>query len=385
MKNTFLKSIRIRNFKAIRDTGMLRLSPLTVFIGNNGSGKSSVLEALETFQSIVRDGVDEAMRPWHGFEHIWNKAVAHDDRRETRDKRAHQTNAMSFSIVGGDYRAKMDLTMGKGGNQLFIQREEVKIRNGSRGTRNDQGAIDSPPGPERIRRKSKLEDGESILQDLGAGGLGRWQFLGLVPQNMGEPVSQKRAGGEVRLAKDGSNIAQYLRWIRDENPATFDAIVESLRFVLSYARDVQPALTSELERTVYLQMTEGNFKVPGWLFSTGTLRVLALLALLRSPQPPPLIAVEEIENGLDPRTVHLILDEIRAVVQSGRSQVLLTTHSPYLLDLLPLQTLILCERDEDGTPRFWPPANSTEVKSWARSFAPGRLYTTGRFRREGKS
>jgi len=39
-------------------------TPLTVFIGNNGSGKSSIIEALETFQSVVLNGLDEAMIPW---------------------------------------------------------------------------------------------------------------------------------------------------------------------------------------------------------------------------------------------------------------------------------------------------------------------------------
>ena len=62
--------------------------------------------------------------------------------------------------------------------------------------------------------------------------------------------------------------------------------------------------------------------MPGWLLSTGTLRVLALLALLRHPHPPSLIMIEEIENGLDPRSVHLIVDEIRNAVEMGLTQVI---------------------------------------------------------------
>ena len=52
-----LQSVRIRNFKAIIDSKTVKLGPLTVFIGNNGAGKSSLTEALETYQSIVRDGL----------------------------------------------------------------------------------------------------------------------------------------------------------------------------------------------------------------------------------------------------------------------------------------------------------------------------------------
>ncbi|HKV39440.1 MAG TPA: AAA family ATPase [Blastocatellia bacterium] len=54
-----------------------------------------------------------------------------------------------------------------------------------------------------------------------------------------------------------------------------------------------------------MQLSEGKFRVPGWVLSQGTLRPLALLALLRHPMPPPLIVIEEIENGLDPRVGHL--------------------------------------------------------------------------------
>ena len=57
-----LQAVRIRNFKAIVDSKTVKLGPLTAFIGNNGSGKSSLIEALETYQSIVRDGLDTAMQ-----------------------------------------------------------------------------------------------------------------------------------------------------------------------------------------------------------------------------------------------------------------------------------------------------------------------------------
>ena len=50
---TYLRAIRVRNFKAVRDSGLIRLTPLTVFVGNNGVSKSSLMEALETYQSVV--------------------------------------------------------------------------------------------------------------------------------------------------------------------------------------------------------------------------------------------------------------------------------------------------------------------------------------------
>ena len=62
----------------------------------------------------------------------------------------------------------------------------------------------------------------------------------------------------------------------------------------------RPRLRAELERKAYLQLTNRHFKVPGWMLSSGTLRVLVLLTTLRHPRPPPLVIVEKIENGLAP-------------------------------------------------------------------------------------
>ena len=205
-----------------------------------------------------------------------------------------------------------------------------------------------------------------------------WQVLPLSPERMGLPVPQQRTKGAVRLANDGSNVADFLLDMRRQDANAFNGIVETMAFVLPYAKDIQPTLTSsEIERKAWLQLSEDTFKVPGWLLSTGTLRMLALLALLRHPSPPPLIVVEEIENGLDPRSIHLIVEEIRSAVLAGVTQVVVTTHSPYLLDLLTLEHLVVVERDGEGHPRFIRPADHKNLQAWAQEFAPGKLYTMG--------
>ena len=193
---------------------------------------------------------------------------------------------------------------------------------------------------------------------------------------MGHPTSEQQATQRIRLARDGSNVAEYLNEIRDRDKAAFDGILDAVRFVLPYAVDVQPLLTSELERAFYLKMKEGTFEVPGWLLSTGTLRVLALLAELRHPDPPPVLVVEELENGLDPRTLNMVVEEIRAATMAGRTQVVVTTHSPYLLDLLDLSHIVIVER-KDGETVFRRP-DEKGLAAWSKSFSPGRLYTMGR-------
>src|SRR5438094_4143151 len=97
MKKPPLQSFRLQNFKAVRDSGVVEFGPLTVFIGNNGSGKSSLIDGLETFRDIVLSDLDVAMTRWRGFEHVWNQAQPHE-MRHPLDHRPHHTNPMMFRI-----------------------------------------------------------------------------------------------------------------------------------------------------------------------------------------------------------------------------------------------------------------------------------------------
>ncbi|MBK7617500.1 MAG: AAA family ATPase [Burkholderiales bacterium] len=367
-----LQSVRVRNFKAVVDSKVVKLGPLTAFIGNNGAGKSSLIEALETYQAIVRDGLDVAMQRWLGIEHVRHKG------QEAKERMGKVVNAISWEVALGESRRKvtrlaMKVNNDPAANHMFIASERVTGVDGIWVER-DQAAGLQSYGPGRSMLPYSLnEDLVHAADEVLA-----WQFLTLSPERMGLPVPQQRTKGQVRLASDGSNVADFLLDLRRQSPNAFDGIVETMAYVLPYAKDIQPTLSSsEIERKAWLQLSEDTYKVPGWLLSTGTLRMLALLALLRHPTPPPLIVVEEIENGLDPRSIHLIVEEIRSAVLAGTTQVIIITHSPYLLDLLTLEHLVVVERDAQGHPRFARPADNDSLQRWALEFAPGKLYTMG--------
>ena len=90
--------------------------------------------------------------------------------------------------------------------------------------------------------------------------------------------------------------------------------------------------------------------------------------------------VDELENGLDPRAIGFVVEEIREAVENGGKQVIATTHSPYLLDKLTLAHVVTVERSPGGPPIFRRPDNDPALVSWAERFAPGSLYTMGLFR-----
>ena len=386
---------------------MVKFTPLTVLIGDNGSGKSSLVEGLRTYQKIVTDGLDAAMGMWRGFEYITNPP--RDFLGEVATQ-SHSANSVEFVLRGqtghSAYRTAMTISLASvrgrhddnGTDEIFVERETIQQGRKLVMVRGSDGQVQfgddltvsarlpshmSIVSPwlllmESLNNEHAKEARENVLDILTGF---NWQFISLNPYSLGDPRPLQRTDRRVSLNADGSNIAEYLLDIRQIDEYAYSGIVESLQFVLPYLTDLQPKLTSELARSVYLQMTERDFKVPGWLLSTGTLRILCLLALFRHPEPPPLIVIEELENGLDPRIIHFIVEELRHIVQSGRSQVIVTSHSPYLLDLLPLEYIVLVER-VDRVPTFSRPADDDSVRRWSRNFAPGRLYTMGNFGRE---
>ncbi|MGA2701853.1 MAG: ATP-binding protein [Isosphaeraceae bacterium] len=376
-----LKKIAIENFKAVRQSGEVELTPLTVFIGNNGSGKSSLIEGLEAYSDIVVKGLDDAFENWLGVDQTWNKAVLHR-RRSTKNRGDAYDNPISMHLKGhwgrGAFNSMLEVAPEVEGGQARIEKEFLKLPTGRLYRRDYTGRAESF-NDETLERVRRVAPTESASPQDWSNMCRSWQFLRLNPYAMGKPNRTRGMGSFPVFERDGSNIGQYLLSLRDASVDAFEGYLEALRFVVPFARDLQATISDAIERRAYLEMTEKDFKVPGSLLSTGTLRAAALLACLRHPVPPPLLIVEEIENGLDPRTMHLIVEEIRAAISSGRTQVLLTTHSPYLLDLLDLSHIVVVER-EKGQPVFRRP-DSDQLIEWSKTFSPGRLYTMGRLTR----
>ena len=374
-----VSSLRIKNFKAIKDSGILKFSPLTFFIGNNGSGKSSIIEALETVQQYTLNGLDETMHKWRGFEHVWYRGVDHKY-VEGKGATMLQANPMEFAVLGHANEKKYiyasQITVGENDSLLF-KKEILRFRDGVNITRNEKGKYVNSSKDKYFT----LELGESVLTRNLRSWVSSWQFIALNPEVMTEPIPQHRTGSVVKLRKDGSNLSEYLRFLKKKDLSAFESLLGQIKKVISYVDDLQPEITPVIEKTVYLQLTENDYKVPSWMLSTGTLRLIALLAILNDPQPPPFIAIEEIENGLDPRSIQLLVSQLYAVAESGLTQVFVTTHSPFLLDSVKLEDVVLVERKE-GVPIFYRPQSDKKLIEWNKDYNVGKLYTMGRLNRK---
>lgn len=166
-----------------------------------------------------------------------------------------------------------------------------------------------------------------------------------------EPRERMRATNPVKEVRHiglmGEDLAAFLNTLKTLEPRQFHALELAVRTLIPriQAIDVQPNKLGEVE----LNLIEDGVPMPARLVSEGTLRMLGLLAVGGAKEPPTLVAFEEPENGVHPRRLQLITRFLETKTDLGRTQFLVTTHSPRLVDLLPDAALFISSRQAGRT------------------------------------
>ena len=157
---------------------------------------------------------------------------------------------------------------------------------------------------------------------------------------------QPEAGPQERLSSTGDNLPNVVQYLKEQHEQRLDDILGVLARRVPNLQGVQ-ADTMQDGRLL-LQIKDAPFERPilARFASDGTLRMLAYLTLLYDPDPPQLIGIEEPENYLHPRLLLELADEFRQA--ATRSQLLVTTHSPYFVDGLRPEEVRVLYRDERG-------------------------------------
>jgi predicted ATPase len=210
-------------------------------------------------------------------------------------------------------------------------------------------------------------------------------FLRMSPTAMATAVRPRgRTKGPI-LTEDGSDLPLLV----DQLPlAAKKALVNRLAGLFPSVQSIGVATTGGAKHLfVGERMTarggKKTFNIPSWLLSEGMRRIAAIFALLEARPRPPLIAIEEIENGLDPWTLEFVLDALRVVAEEG-TQIIVTTHSPFLLDHVDVSEVIHVRR-ESGESTYEPVARLASVAKYRGVMAPGAMYLSKLFGTERKA
>jgi predicted ATPase len=158
--------------------------------------------------------------------------------------------------------------------------------------------------------------------------------------------------GPPDLSRAGENVPSLLDYFLRRDLKRFLAVTDDVRRLIPGCQSIEIATPDASARQIWLQMTEGRFAAEQ--MSTGVRLMLFFLALLHHPSPPDVVLLEEPENGVHPRRLTEIMSALRDVI-AGRygseTQVVITTHSPYLLDEVKPDSdqVLVFSREEDGT------------------------------------
>ena len=149
-----------------------------------------------------------------------------------------------------------------------------------------------------------------------------------------------------RLRPDASNLAAFLVFLRDEHPDSYSQLLKDACAIVPGLDEIRVRPVGGAAEAVAVELVDR--KLAGFTpladASFGTIRALALLAMLYDPDPPLLTCVEEIDHGFHPHVFDRLVDLLR--IASKRTQFLIATHSPALVNRLKPSELIVCERDE---------------------------------------
>jgi len=369
-----LSSFSIRNFKSYREA-TLHLSPLTVLVGANASGKSNLVEALWLLSRMAKGNTLAGIR------------------RELRDE--HGPVRGKMDSLG--YRGSDRFALACGTRRLDWDRYDIEIaipRNG--GTRVCQESLTGPvsdiplfkvvspsvdDGILRVAYKN-FTGGESpqiicssgmpVLAQLESPARFAERHTGAqatIPQITRyylrwfseifflhpNPADMRRYGSaaDPELGERGSNLSGALFDLceRGEKERLLDFVRELPE---QNIHDIDFIHTPRGEVMVSLEETFGgkDQSCDAALLSDGTLRVLAIAAAMLSAKEQSLVVIEEIDNGVHPSRARSLLQKILAIARERDLRVLISTHNPALLDALPeaaIPDVTFCYRNpEDG-------------------------------------
>jgi predicted ATPase len=218
--------------------------------------------------------------------------------------------------------------------------------------------------------------------------LSRMGFYNLNPDRVRD--LQSPDSGEL-LVRDGSNLTSVLRQLAERGRERKERIEEYLSSVVPGVRgvdvkDVGPKATLEFRQVVAGSSDPWRFLAAN--MSDGTLRALGILVALFQSQNSessivPLVGIEEPEVALHPAAVGALLDALREASES--TQVIVTTHSPDLLDSANMDAeLLLAVHSEKGATHIAPVDEASREAVKRRLYTPGELLRLDQLRPDNK-
>lgn len=330
-----LSKFRVRHYKSLYDTE-INLEPLTVLIGPNGSGKSNICEALAVISNFIQ------------------KILANDNNTANVmvlfSQSLQAVSKNSQSIESKFWHGELNYLF----FSIYAKDESIKQRNFSLGFEYQNQTIKvnfNEKFDTLLKHNTDLKNAllqmnfsKSILKKS----ISKVEIYDFAPSDLSNQVVNPDV---INMNRTGEGIAYALVDILHANRQSFDELEARLtKLVPNIARISLPRKNQSFELELIDKYSEHH--IPASDISDGTLRILAFLVALYQEDTPSIICFEEIENGVHPWLLHKMVELLKIVSTEGINgnpvQVLITTHSPLLLNYVEPHQVRAVELDSEG-------------------------------------
>ncbi|MCL2351976.1 MAG: AAA family ATPase [Firmicutes bacterium] len=386
-----IQSLVIQNFKAIKHLE-LEFTPFTVLIGGNSCGKSSVLQALDLVRAFATRDIDEYLQHERGW-------LIDDIRSQFNDKPVCIDIRLRLNINGTSQNISWVFTIDKKADKIFTQEfffnrntNKYILRRGFTEQRTEKPILENTEKfllkssylklidendpqtgfPEELRAVKKFFTQSSSYELL-------------TPDRMREKSSR----GEVRdIGMGGEKLAAYINSMSAGNKSKLNRMFSE--FVGYPAKT-----TTETKRPGWVDLfisesfPENKAKIKASHISDGSLRLLGLIAAslpeekikqaklsdsgINMPDSG-FILLDEIEDGINPYLTEKVIALLRTVISEYNKQIIITTHSPVMLNHFDQKEIIFMWRDSEGQIQAKPMFATEGMRDTLDCFNPGEVW-----------
>ena len=337
-----IKYYHVQNFKNLWDTEA-NFEQLNVIIGPNSAGKSSLLQSIDFLKAFMVSSIDYYLATHNiDFKDVINKRL-----KENVANKKTVSWDITVCLPSGEYRYVVKLYQAKKiEEKLFLiddssHEKEIFWRNDRNyGIKSDDdewtkggflnpqsGFLNSITEDEHARYPGLLQFKKFIL--------GIQTFLIWDPDMLRQRSREK----QDELGPNGQHLAVVLAEMKRKEGGQFAKMIKRLQKLLPWLEDISVKTIPFGWKEIILHERDewGTIQLNGHQISDGTLRLIAMAYLRYGNRPYTVMSFEEPENGIHPPVLRAAVQMIQEITQLKphlRNQVFMTTHSPYLLDIL---------------------------------------------------
>nr|WP_321952569.1 AAA family ATPase [Paraburkholderia bannensis] len=359
-----ISKLTIAGYKSIRELREFELRDLNVLIGANGSGKSNFIGFFRMLAEMYGQRLQRYVAKQGGPD-----ALLHYGRKGTPFVQAE----LDFGDEVLRYVIELEPTTD---NRLIFS-FEGNCTNGTTAPMttapHHESVLPKLRMKAAVERERGLLPGFAYLDDL-LPPIDRIRVYHFHDTSDTAKVKQVCATNDnLRLKSDASNLAPFLRLLREQHEDHYRAIVESIRLVAPFFddfvyREDNPA-NIELE---WLEQGDPDTPFKAHVLSDGTLRFICLATLLLQPVElmPPIILLDEPELGLHPFAINVLADLLKLAAE--QTQLIVATQSVPLLSCLEPEDVIVVDRKDNAS--TFRRLSEAELGTWLGDYSLGELW-----------